>query len=44
VGLLFTFQIKIDACIGDRKINAIQFLPLKSAHTGYRDRKGRNEE
>lgn len=39
VCFLFTFGIKIDAYIGDKKINATQFLPLKSSKTGYRDQK-----
>lgn len=29
--------------MGDKKINATQFLPLKSSKPGYRDRESRNE-
>ena len=30
-------------CIGDRKINAIQFMPLKSSKTRSKDRKSRKQ-
>lgn len=40
---LFTFWIKLGTYIGDRKINATQFLPLKSSKTSFRDRKSRNQ-
>lgn len=39
MGLLFTLWIKTATYISDMKINAAQFLPLKSSETDHRDRK-----